>query len=253
MAGAQKRVLVTRPEPGASSTARELELMGFEPVKLPLQEIRPLAPPGLVPGGIAAVAVTSANAVRHAPANLLAALKGFACFTVGEATAAAARDGGFTDIREGGGDAIALARVLIRSNPDGMIAYLCGKVRLPHFESALAAAGVATAAIETYDTVVLDRAAARIADAVGGQRLDYALVYSANAAKSLAGLIEESEVKALFETTTLICISPRAAEVFGRGPRGKPEGKILVAGEPTEMSLLSLLSGHVAADAKIAP
>ena len=68
MPGAPPRVLVTRPEPGATMTARKLELMGFRPVKLPLQEIRPLAVPrGAVPEGIAAVAVTSANAIRHAP------------------------------------------------------------------------------------------------------------------------------------------------------------------------------------------
>ncbi|TJX45058.1 MAG: uroporphyrinogen-III synthase, partial [Mesorhizobium sp.] len=32
------RVLVTRPEPGASRTARKLEEMGFEPLLLPLTE-----------------------------------------------------------------------------------------------------------------------------------------------------------------------------------------------------------------------
>jgi len=38
----QPRVLVTRPEPGASQTAARLVALGFEPVKLPLQETRPL-------------------------------------------------------------------------------------------------------------------------------------------------------------------------------------------------------------------
>ncbi|MCX7303446.1 MAG: uroporphyrinogen-III synthase [Hyphomicrobiales bacterium] len=244
MTKAQKRVLVTRPEPGATATAGKLRSMGFEAIKLPLQEIRPLAvPPGLVPDGIAAVAVTSANAIRHAPTELLAALAGLACHTVGEATAATARASGFTDIRDGGGDAHGLADSVIRSRPGGTIVYLCGKMRLPHFEMTLAAAGLATAAIATYDTVGIDRAAAEIVDAVGGQGLDFALVYSANAAKSLAGVVDESAVKPLFEKTTLICISPRAAAVLGHRP-GKPAGEILVAQEPTEESLLSLLWTH---------
>ena len=36
MPRAPKRVLVTRPEPGASQTARRLQELGFVPVKLPL-------------------------------------------------------------------------------------------------------------------------------------------------------------------------------------------------------------------------
>jgi len=241
MPGARKRVLVTRPEPGATSTAQKLERMGFEPVKLQLQETRPLAvPPGAVPGGIVAVAVTSANAIRNAPPDLIAALKDFPCFTVGEATASVARDGGFTDVREGNGDAVELARRLIQALTEGTIAYLCGRVRQPHFESLLADAGLKTVAIETYDTVAVDRPAEGLVEAVGPRSLDYALIYSANAAKSLVELMSDSEVHALFETTTLFCISPRVAEAVGR----RPGGKILVAEEPTEMSLLTLLADH---------
>ena len=45
-----RRSLVTRPEPGATETARRLEAMGFTPVVLPLTEIvtvtaRPLFDP----------------------------------------------------------------------------------------------------------------------------------------------------------------------------------------------------------------
>jgi uroporphyrinogen-III synthase len=234
------RVLVTRPEPGATMTAGRLETMGFRPVKLPLQEIRPLAvPPGVVLEGIAAVVVTSANAIRHARPELVAALADLPCFTVGEATAAVARDRGFTDIREGGGDAVELAHSLIRARPQGDVAYLCGKVRLPHFEKLLADAGLKAVAIETYDTVVVDRPAEWLVDAVGGQSLDYALIYSANAARSFAEAIDRSGSSALFETTTLVCISPRVADAFGPGLGGKK----LVAEEPTETSLLTLLAG----------
>ncbi len=240
MPGAPPRVLVTRPEPGATMTARKLELMGFRPIKLPLQEIRPLTvPPEAVPEGIVAVAVTSANAIRHAQPELVAALASFPCFAVGKVTAAAAREAGFTDIREGNGDVVDLARRLIQTSPEGTIAYLCGKVRLPHFEELMADAGLKSVAIETYDTVAIDRPAGLL-EAVGPRSLDYALIYSANAAKSLMELMGDSEVHALFETTTLICISPRVAEAVGR----RLGGKILVAEEPTETSLLTMLAGH---------
>ena len=113
-------------------------------------------------------------------------------------------------------------------------------MRLPHFETLLADAGLKAVAIETYDTVAVDRPAEGLVEAVGSRSLDYALIYSANAAKSLVELMGDSEVHALFATTTLVCISPRVAEAFG--PR--PGGEILVAEEPTETSLLTLLAGH---------
>ena len=40
LADSPKRVLVTRPDPGASETTRRLESLGFDPIKLPLQETR---------------------------------------------------------------------------------------------------------------------------------------------------------------------------------------------------------------------
>jgi len=220
--------------------------MGFEPVKLPLQEIRPLAPPGTLPSGIATVAVTSANAIRCAPPALISALARLPCFTVGEATAAAAREAGFADIRQGDGDAVRLARSLVQSHPDGTIVYLTGRVRLPDFEKMLTEGGFAPVAVETYDTVAVDRPAERLMDAVAGRSLDYALIYSANAGRSLAEAIVAPEMKALFDKTTLVCISPRVAELFASSQRGK----ILVAGEPTETLLLSLLSGPANGDAK---
>lgn len=249
MPGAPIRVLVTRPEPGATATARKLRSMGFEPVKLPLQEIRPLPWRGTLPGGIAGVAITSANAIRGAPLALISALARLPCFTVGEATAATAREAGFADIRHGDGDAVRLARSLIQSHPDGAIVYLTGRVRLPDFEKTLTEGGFAPVAVETYDTVAVDRPAERLTKAVAGKSLDYALIYSANAGTSLAEAIDTPEMKALFDKTTLVCISPRVAEHFGSRRRGK----ILVAGEPTETSLLSLLSGPAKGHAKNPP
>jgi uroporphyrinogen-III synthase len=237
MPSSPSTVLVTRPEPGATMTCRKLERMGFRPVKLPLQEIRPLEVlAGAVPQGIAAVAVTSANAIRHAQPELVAALAPLPCFTVGEATAAVARDRGFADIREGNGDAVKLARNLIQACPYGTVAYLCGKVRLQHFETLLADAGLKAVAIETYDTVAIDLPEEGLVDAARAQSLDYALIYSANAAKSLANVIPRN--RALFETTMLVCISPRVAEAV----RPRAGGKIMVAEEPTETSLLTLLA-----------
>src|SRR5688572_14398609 len=79
------KVLVTRPQPGAARTARRLAELGHRPVELPLT--RTVALPveaASFDRPVDAVAVTSANALRHAPPELVARLADRPCFAVGE-------------------------------------------------------------------------------------------------------------------------------------------------------------------------
>ena len=232
------RVLVTRPEPGASETAQRLEALGFLPLKLPLHEIRPLpVNAGTMPGKTAAVAVTSANAVRHAPGALLERLSGLPCFAVGEATAAAARAAGFSNVIEGEGDAEALAEMIVGRRTAGPIAYLCGKVRRPAFESRLAGEGIPIHALETYDTVGLSYMVEEVVNLTARHAIDYVLVYSSNAAEALIATIGRPGLNSLFENTIFACISGRVAEALGDWPRNR----MRIAPEPSETALLALL------------
>jgi uroporphyrinogen-III synthase len=240
MANSPKRVLVTRPEPGASETARRLESLGFLPLKLPMHEIRPLpANAGAIPGKIAAVAITSANAVRRAQRALLERLSNLPCFAVGEATATTARSAGFSNVIEGGGDAETLAETVIARRPAGPVIYLCGRVRRPLFEQRLADVGVTVTPIETYDTAAIVRTAEELSDAVGTEPVDYALLYSANAAEALVAAMGQAELRESFKNTIFACISTRVADVVAV----KTSGKIVVAGEPSETALLNMLRG----------
>ena len=146
------RVLVTRPQPGAGRTAARLQTAGFEPIVLPLSEIVAVAP-ALPVSRPAAVAVSSANAVRQAPAALLSLLANAPVFAVGDETAAAARQAGFEDVRSSAGNAADLARDIVAAvGPKPRIAYLSGRVRLDALEAELAAAGFEVEVVETYDT-----------------------------------------------------------------------------------------------------
>lgn len=105
-----RRVLVTRPEPGAAETAQRLRALGFEPVLAPLLRIVPRPGPARPPGEVAAIAITSVNAIPALPP----ALHGTPLFAVGDATAAAARAAGCTDVRSADGDARDLASLILR-------------------------------------------------------------------------------------------------------------------------------------------
>jgi len=232
------RVLVTRPAPLAFRTARRLEKMFFEPVVLPLSETRRIdADPWRIPANAGSVAVTSANAIRHASGELLRELAGLPCHAVGGATAAAARAAGFRQVIDGPGDAAGLSRMLAASAAAPVV-YLCGRVRRPDFEAALAAAGMEVTAVMTYDTVDIRPDVGQASAAIGREPLAAALVYSANAAHGLAELAAHPEIAGCFRETAFCCLSRRIAAGLMRDTAWK----ILVAAEPTEEALLSLLA-----------
>src|SRR3546814_6599407 len=79
------RVLVTRPQPGADTTAERLSALGHDVRTAPLFTVHSLqwSPPGEV---IDALMVTSANAMRLS-GPLPEAWRALPCYAVGEATA----------------------------------------------------------------------------------------------------------------------------------------------------------------------
>ena len=100
-------VLITRPEPGASDTARRLAAAGYLPVLAPMMTIARRTPE--LPSTIQAILVTSANALATA-----AALPHIPLLAVGDATAAQARAAGHTAVHSAGRDAAALADLAAR-------------------------------------------------------------------------------------------------------------------------------------------
>lgn len=235
-----RRVLVTRPEPGATATAGRLTELGFQPVMLPLTEIRSV-PLDTWPSvaEFDAVAVTSANAVRHAPAGLVTSLSRLACFAVGAETAAAARQAGFATMVEGAGGADALSGRILATLPRGArVLYLCGKVRLDRFEGMLAEGGMLVAAIETYDATPVEMTETSVLELVDGKPVDAALLHSANAASGFSALAARDALKPYLAGTACFCLSSRIAD----GLIGLDKKRILVTTRPEEAELLALLS-----------
>ena len=109
------KVLILRPQPGAGETAERARALGLEPVVTPLFSVRALdwTPPD--PGNFDAVMLTSASAARQA-SDGLTPFKALPCYAVGEATAAAAEEAGFTNIRVGPDDGKALLLMMAVEN-----------------------------------------------------------------------------------------------------------------------------------------
>ncbi|TPN32738.1 uroporphyrinogen-III synthase [Mesorhizobium sp. B2-3-3] len=233
------RVLVTRHEPGASRTARRLQDKGFQPVLLPLTETVALsADARLVADDAVAVAVTSANAVRHASNEIIAALAALPCHAVGARTAEAARKMGLLPVVEGSGDAESLAGGIVAAFAGKTVVYLCGRVRFPIFEQRLEAAGVRVRAVETYDTLPVPYSDETVLARLSSEPVDAVLLYSAKAAVALQALVKRPALKGLFKNTRIFVLSARIAAAFDDSA-GKA---IRIAARPDEEALLALLT-----------
>ena len=95
-------LVLLRPEPGGSSSAARAMAIGLDVRLVPLFTIVPLAWAAPDPAQFDALVLTSANALRHAGAELQK-LKALPVHAVGEATAALARAAGFTVASVGAG------------------------------------------------------------------------------------------------------------------------------------------------------
>lgn len=232
------RVLVTRPLPGAAATAARLEGMGHEAVILPLTRTVPLPAAEVAPEGTDLVAVTSANAVRHAPPGLIAVLRPLPFVAVGGATADSLRSAGIADVTDVDGDAADLARAIVgRSGPGSRVLYLCGRVRRPDLEAGLTQVGLAVDALETYDTVDVDHAAEALERVMAGGKIDAVLVHSANAARRLSGLLESRIAVRALAAATFCCISSRVADAL----RLPPGARVMISYRPNEDGMLRLV------------
>ena len=121
-----RRVLVLRPEPGASATVERARRLGLDAIAVPLFEVEPVAWQPPKAGEFDALLLTSANAVRHGGEGLKA-LRDLQVYAVGDATARAAREAGFdvASVGEAGVD-----RLLEAISPELRLLHLCGEDRI---------------------------------------------------------------------------------------------------------------------------
>lgn len=228
---------MTRPEPGATRTAERVEVLGFLPLILPLTKIVPLqiAPPD---GPFDAVAITSANALRHAPKDFLTPLLELPCFVVGQTTAEAARHAGFKHVTVGNGDGVSLAhRLNVSVQTTARVIYLTGQVRSPEFEHIVQQTGRQIHPVLTYDTLFADYADAYLVNLFNGRAPDICLLFSRKSAQVFLNLTKRNEIAHLFENTEIICLSKSISEVLNAAG----SGAVRVADRPDEAAMLAML------------
>ena len=216
-----RTVLVLRPEPGASATAERARRLGLEPVVAPLFTVRPLAWEAPDASGFDGVLLTSAHAPRQAGPQLGQYLH-LPCHAVGEATATAATQAGFAEVRSGPGDAAAL----LASLGKGRLLHLCGRDHLPLEHSS---GEVVRRVVYAADAIEALPVEARRALASGAP----VLLHSPRAARTFAALVDEAGLPRA--PVAVAAISAAAAAAAGGG-----WGRIASAAQPRDEALLEL-------------
>ena len=208
-----RRLLVLRPEPGASATGAKAREMGLEAVAAPLFAVEPLAWEAPDPASFDGLLLTSANAVRHA-GDGLSKLRGLPVHAVGEATADAARDAGF-DIAAAGDAGV--ERLLGSIEADLRLLHLCGEDR--HEPEGP----------QEITTIPVYRAKAVDTPDLSAARGAVALIHSPRAGRRLAELVEDRS------NIAVAAISRAAADAVGPGWQS-----VDVAEQPSDDALLAL-------------
>ncbi len=228
-------MLITRPEPGASETAARIASLGLSAVKAPLLVLRALEARLPEPERLAAVLVTSAAALPCLPRTHA----GLALLAVGEATAAAARRAGWSDIRSADGDATALAALAAASlrRQDGPLLLACGTGQGATLAAALRRHGFSVLRRTVYEARPVKVLPGPAMQALAEGRLRAALFFSAATAAAFAALLQRAGQHAALGDIEAVAIGPPAGQVLAR----LPWRRVHVASRPTQEAMLAVL------------
>jgi uroporphyrinogen-III synthase len=214
-----RRLVILRPEPGASASLNRASEFGLDAIAMPLFGIHSLAwtPPD--PNDFDAVLVTSANALAHGGAGL-DAFRDLPLYAVGAATAEAARGAGFTNVFAGSGN---VEELLSSLPPNFRLFHPCG-----HDRRDLSAARQVITQLPVYaaEALPMPEGFAVIADVV-------VAVHSPRAGERFAELTDSAGIDR--SAVRIAAISEAAAAAAGTG-----WADVASATEPNDAALLEL-------------
>jgi uroporphyrinogen-III synthase len=205
-------MLVTRPEPDASETAGRLAALEIEPILAPLLEFTPLPASLPPPDGFAAMAVTSANALRALEGmGATGRFRGLPVYAVGDRTAEAARRLGFSDVTSTGGNFAGLVERLAYAGLGGPVFYPAPRDASADLARSLAGFGVLVITAEVYAMDLVAGLDPEVSAGIESGAIAAALFYTRRTAAHFVALARGVGSRARRELGVL-CLSEAVAE-----------------------------------------
>jgi uroporphyrinogen-III synthase len=230
-------MLVTRPEPDASETAGRLGALGIAGVCCPLLVHETLDTSLPDPQGFAAIAVTSANALRAlSERGAIEPYLHLPFYAVGGKTAAAATALGFRDVTPAEGTFGALTELLAHSGISGPIFYPSARDVSGDLVRSLAPYGHTVVNAQVYAMNPVAELPETIADDLKRGAYDAVLLYSRRTAETFVRLAASYVDEAQRKQLGMLCMSEAvAAPVFDAH-----FVRVGLAEEPSEDAMMAL-------------
>jgi uroporphyrinogen-III synthase len=250
------RALVTRPEEDAAPLAAALAERGIDVTLEPLLSIRPLPQAPIDLTGVQALLFTSANGVRSfaelAGARDLAGWRELPAFAVGNATAAAAHNVGFTRVDSAAGDVAALAKLVAeRLDPKaGALFHAAGSAVAGDLAGLLEQAGFSLRREMLYEARPADQLSPATVTNLSNGWFDLVLFFSPRTAATFVALARaagEGVVSGCGKAAAL-CLSQAVATAA----RELSWREVQAAARPELSALLDLIDRELAAQAQSA-
>jgi uroporphyrinogen-III synthase len=188
--------------------------------------------------GAQALLFTSANGVRAAAR--LTTERAVPALCVGDATARAAREAGFSRVESASGDVDALSSLVtaLCRPAAGPLIHVAGTVSAGDLAGGLATAGFTVERAVLYEAVAAERLSAAARDALATGKIDAVALFSPRTARTFARVVHEEALDSMLGTVDMLCLSTAVADALESLPRRR----LLVAAEPTQDALIDLLS-----------
>lgn len=230
-------MLVTRPEPDASDTAARLKALDIEPVIAPLLQFELLNTTLPSPEGFAAVAATSASALRalHERGEVRH-FTHLPLYAVGDRTAAAARDLGFAEVISASGDLAALVELLAHAGVAGPIFYPAAQHPSGDLAKALAPHGIMVISTPVYRMAPVTARLAEVLDRLDAGEISAALFYSRRTAETFVSIADSRLRRPAHLGLGMLCLSEAVAAPL----IDAHFVRISLADHPNEEAMLSL-------------
>jgi uroporphyrinogen-III synthase len=198
-------VLITRPEPGATETARRVAALDLVPVVASVTVVRNVPAELPDPEQLQAVLVASGNAIDALPQSH----RSLKLLAVGDATAARARRAGHVAVHSAAGDAIALAELTARQcDPTGLPLLLAaGRGQGERLAATLTGLGFQVVHRAIYAVEPVRVLPETTTHALRDAQLRAALFFSAETARIFVRLVRNTALANKLDTIDALAIS----------------------------------------------
>lgn len=229
-------VLITRPEPAASVFASDLAKRGCACVISPVlhyKDISEALPDFATYSGLVFTSAAAVAALRRQ----IDQLPDLPVYAVGDATAEAALNAGFTRIETAEGDALSLATLLADKQPTGRLLHLSGLHIARDLASLLQNTSASLDRHVIYEAIEADQLSIEAVDALRNGDITDITFFSPRTAHIFGTLVQQHRLADTLSNIAALCLSAAVADSLNN----LHFGNIRIAAEPTGDALLSLI------------